>query len=72
MMSLLPRNKFTMSLSDKFPSLGLFQVICDFCKCQGGDIELSDGILVDSHHGLGFTSSLICISILLRYVGSCM
>lgn len=37
MMSFLARNKFTVSFCDKFLIVSLFQVICDFCKCQGGD-----------------------------------
>lgn len=37
MMSFLPRKRFMMSSCDTFLLVGLFQVICDFGKCQGGD-----------------------------------
>ena len=37
MMSLLPGNTFMMSFCKTFPSVGLFQVICDFCKCHERD-----------------------------------
>lgn len=39
MMSLLPGNLFKMSFCNTFPSVGLFQVICDFCKCHEGDTQ---------------------------------
>lgn len=56
MMSLLPGSKFMMSFCDKFPLVGLIQVICDCCKCQIGEKPGCFPVeFFDSHHGLSFT-----------------
>ncbi len=49
------RNKFMMSFCDKFPCVGLFLVICER---EETDMQwVSIGIIMNSHHGLSFTST---------------